>query len=478
MRITVGQFLVIIAARARSALAVFVAVLALALAVSLLSPKRYTASASVMLDVRSPDPIAGSLVAGMLAPGYMATQVEVVSSERVARRVIHALGLQDSAESRREWMAQTQGKGDFEAWLAERLQKRLDVTPSRESNVVAISYSAPDPEQAAATAGAFMQAYIDTSLELRVEPARAYNSFFDERAKQLREDLQAAQGRLSSYQKANQLLATTERIDVENSRLTELASQLVTLQSNAAQNEGKRLQAGARPEQLPEVLGNAVVAQLTGALATEDVRLQELASRYGENHPQLLEQRARVAELKTRLAAATARATGSVNVTASVNQAQLTQVQKAVGEQRGRVLQLQSLRDEVAVLRRDVDNAQAAYNTMQERVTQTGVESQNTRTNVSVLKRATAPASASSPNLLRNMGVAAFLGAVLALVTALARELLDRRVRTVSDVELELRQPLLLTLPVAKLLPIAAAGSRTRSLDGRGFLGRLGHQRS
>src|SRR5688572_22847403 len=81
MRITFGQFLVILAARSRSALAVFAAVVLLALTVSLLMPKRYTASASVMLDVRSPDPIAGGLVAaGMLAPGYMATQVDVVSS--------------------------------------------------------------------------------------------------------------------------------------------------------------------------------------------------------------------------------------------------------------------------------------------------------------------------------------------------------------------------------------------------------------
>jgi uncharacterized protein involved in exopolysaccharide biosynthesis len=180
----------------------------------------------------------------------------------------------------------------------------------------------------------------------------------------------------------------------------------------------------------------------------------------------LIEQRARVTDVKAKLQAATARATGSVNVTTQVNQAQLVQVQKALAEQRARVLQLQSLRDEAGVLRRDVDNAQTAYNSMQERVTQTGVESQNTRTNVSVLKAATVPASASSPNMIRNMAVAAFLGALLALVTALVRELRDRRVRTVFDVELELRQPLLLTLPVAALLPPPPRRWRMRAIKG------------
>ncbi len=322
--------------------------------------------------------------------------------------------------------------------------------------------------QAAATANAFMQAYIDTTLELKVEPARAYNSFFDERAKRLREDLEAAQARLSSFQKANQLMVTTERMDVENARLGDLSSQLVVLQSNAAQNEGKRVQAGARQDQLPEVLGNPVVSQLAGSLASEQARLQELTARYGPKHPQLIEQRARLAEVKSKLEAATARATGSVNVNTSVNQAQLARVQKLLGEQRAKVLKLQSLRDEAELLRRDVENAQTAYNAMQQRVTQTSVESENTGTNVSVLKRATEPASASSPKLLRNMAAAVFLGALLALATALVREMRDRRVRTVSDVEIELGQPLLLTLPVAALPPRAAGRTRTRAISGNG----------
>ncbi len=472
MRMTVGQFFVIIVARARSALVVFVCVLFVAAAVSLLMPKRYTASVSVLLDVRSPDPtsdglIAGGLVAGMLAPGYMSTQVQVVTSERVARRAIHALGLQSSAELKEEWIDQTDGMGDFEAWLTEKLHKRLDVAASRDSNVIDISYSARSPEQAAATANAFMQAYMDTALELKVEPARDYNTFFDERARRLREDLEAAQNRLSDFQRVNQLLVSTERINVENSRLNDLSAQMVVLQSNAAQNEGKRAQASARPEQLPEVLGDAVVTQLTASLASEQARLQELTGRYGANHPQLIEQRARLAELKNKLDVATARATGSVNVNTSVNQNQLTHLQKLYGEQRARVLKLQTLRDEAAVLRRDVDNAQAAYNAMQQRVIQTRVESQNTRTNVSVLKRATEPASASSPKWLRNMGAAVFLGALLALATAFLRELRDRRVRTVADVEIELGQPLLLSLPVSTLLPTPSGDVRIRGIKGR-----------
>lgn len=458
---TVDQFFVIIAARWRSALTVFCCVLFLALVASLLLPKRYTASTSVMLDVRTPDraadgPGAWDLVVGMLAPSYMATQVQVVNSERVARRVIRTLGLENSAELKQEWIDGTDGKGDLEAWLAEKLRKDLDVAAGRDSNIIDISYTAPDPAQAAAVANAFLQAYVDTSLELKVEPARAYKSFFDERAKRLREDLEAAQARLSQFQKANQLLVSPDRLDVETARLAGLSAQLVELQSNAAQNEGKRVQSGSRQDQLPEVVSNPLVAQLAASLANEQARLQELTARYGPKHPQLVEQRARLAELDSKLQAATARASGSVSVNTSVNQTQLARVEKLLGEQRAKVLKLQGFRDEGELLRRDVENAQTAYSAMRQRVIQTAVESQNTSTNVSVLKRATEPALASSPKLFRNMAVAIFLGSLLALATALVRELLDRRLRTVADVEFELGQPLLVTLPVAAV-PRAAA---------------------
>ena len=474
MRLTVGQFLVILAARWRTALLVFLGFIALGLAASLLMPKRYTATAAVLIDIRSPDPVVNGMSQGMLAPGYMATQVEEIQSERVTRRVIVALGMDKDAELRRNWVDDVHGKGDFEAWLSERLQKKLEVTPSREANVITIGFSSPDPAHSARVADAFMQAYIDTALELKVEPARAYNDLFDGRARQLREALETAQARLSDYQKSHGLINNGDRLDVENQRLTDLSTQLVVLQSTAAQNQGKRAQAGSHATAMPEVLADPVVAQLSSQQSAEEAHLQELQARYGERNPDVAAQRARIAALKAKYDAAVARASGTLAVNAGVTDAQVADVQRAIVDQRARVMALQGLRDEASVYKRDVDNAQAAYTAVQERVSQMGVESQNTRTNVSVLKHATEPASPSSPKLLRNLAVAIFLGAFTGIAVALVRELRDRRVRTVVDVEQELRQPLLMVLPVSRQLPTRSARTRTLAMKSRILLGHLG----
>ena len=63
-----------------------------------------------------------------------------------------------------------------------------------------------------------MQAYIDVSLDMRTSPAKQYSSFFDGRAKEAREQLEAAQAKLSAFQKDNGIIATDERLDVESSR--------------------------------------------------------------------------------------------------------------------------------------------------------------------------------------------------------------------------------------------------------------------
>lgn len=96
---------------------------------------------------------------------------------------------------RQQWLDETGGEGNIEVWLASVFQKQMDVVPSRESSVIAVSYKAPDPRFAAGLANAFAQAYIDTALELRTDPARLYSTFFENRAKEARETLERRRAR-------------------------------------------------------------------------------------------------------------------------------------------------------------------------------------------------------------------------------------------------------------------------------------------
>ena len=178
---TPQTFLLILRARWWIVASVLAAVVALVTVVSLLLPRQYTATAAVIIDVQGADPVNGTLTPGALMPSYVATQVDIIQSDRVATRVIKATGMDASPAIVEQWRDATKGKGTIDSWLATALRRNLDVRPSRESNVINVSFTGIDPRFAALIANAFADAYVATNLDLRVEPARQYASFFDER---------------------------------------------------------------------------------------------------------------------------------------------------------------------------------------------------------------------------------------------------------------------------------------------------------
>ena len=104
----------------------------------------------------------------------MATQIDIINSDRVAQRVVKLLRMDESPAIREQWIEATEGEGDLVVWLAELLKKKLNVKPSRDSNVINIEFSGADQSFAAVVANTFAQAYIDINLELKVEPARQH----------------------------------------------------------------------------------------------------------------------------------------------------------------------------------------------------------------------------------------------------------------------------------------------------------------
>ena len=444
---TFVQFLAILAARKWVALLVLLVTVLSTLAISLKLPKQYTASASVLIDLK-PDPVAAIAYSGTASPGFMATQVDIIKSDRVAQRVVSNLKLADNPQVRQQWMDATEGKGKLTVWLADSFQKNMDVVPSRESSVININYRAQDPVFASGLANAFAQAYIETTLQLRVDPARQFSSFFESRAKEARDQLEKAQAKVSAFQASKGIIANDERLDVENARLNELSSQYTMLQAIAAESRSRQQAAqSAQGDRLQEVLTNNIVSQLKADLNRNEARLKELSTRLGDAHPQVEEARASIGELRARLDAETRKVTGGVTVTNTINVQRTAEIKAALESQRSKVLRMKGVRDEGSVLMRDAENAQRSYDAVVQRFTQTNIEGQTTQSSVNLLQQASEPSDPSSPKILLNTLLSFFMGSLLAVGTALLLELRDRRVRSVDDVVAALDLPVLGVLP-------------------------------
>ena len=442
---TFQQFLLILWARRKIVLGILGVTVLTTLVVSLLLPKEYTATTSLVIDVKSPDPIAGMVMQGMMAPGYMATQIDIINSDRVARRVVKMLGIERNEDAVSQWKEATDGEGTIEAFYGALLQKKLDIKPSRESNVINLNFSGSEPQFAAAVANAFAQAYIETSIELRAEPARQYPAWFEERQKGLRANLEKAQARLVAYQQEKGIIVTDDRLmDNETARLNELTGQLAAAQAQRA-DAASRQKAGAS-ELSQEVLQNPLIQNIKSELGRAESRLAEVSTNLGKNHPQVQQLSAQVEGLKQQLRQEIGRISGGAAVANKFGGLMETELQAAIEAQKKRVLSLRAERDQLAVLVNDVETARRAYEAVGQRISQSNLEGQSNQTNVLVLSPATEPTRHSRPKVLLNILVSIFLGGMLGVGAALLLELTQRRIRSREDLALLLDLPVLAEL--------------------------------
>lgn len=448
------QFLLALRARfAVFAVALAATVLA-AVGASLLLPKSYKATVSLLVDAKDEQSLSNTLRPLVLPQerlSYLQTQTDIITSRRVAGKVVRALKLADEPALRAAYAKAKGASGSIEQWLVDDLLRGLKVDTSQ-SNVIQLGFSSRDPHFAAAVANAFANAYVDTMLELRVAPTREAAAWFDEQLKSLRASLEQSQARLTAYQRQNGIIASDERSDLDSNRLTEISTQLAKAQDLSydatarAEQAREALARGDSPETIPDVLSNALVQKLKGDLLLGEAKLREIASQLGVNHPSYQRQLSQNSSLRAKLSGEMRRVLAGLENAARQQRRRVADLKAALDAQRARVLQEKASRNQAAVLQRDVENAQRAYGLALERFTANRVDSRANQTNVAILSPAAVPDRPSRPRLALNVAVSLVIGVLLGAAAVMVLEVRDRRVRLPADLAPSDELPLLAVL--------------------------------
>ncbi|MGH8141255.1 MAG: chain length determinant protein EpsF [Steroidobacteraceae bacterium] len=438
---TFQQLVLAIRARWKTLLSILAITVTAALVVSLLMPKRYTARTSVVVNVSSPNPVTQAALPADLSSTYLATQLDIIQSPRVAQNVARTLHLQQSAQMQQQWLEQTGGRGDFNAWAGQVLEKHVEAIPGKNSNVITIQYSASDPKVAAQVANAFVAVYLDTNAQLVADPAKNFTQWFEARTQALRQKVVEAQQALTQFQREHGIVvgqtelgagadAVNNPTDIDTARLQELSQELATAQAARAESFARQGASNASGDNLPEVLQDPLITGLQTQIALQEAQLQQLGRQLGTAHPTYIAAAASLAALKRREAAAVRSVVKSLGMAERSSRTRVEQLQAQLNAQKARVLKLSGTRNQAAVLQADLDTAQRDYDAVTQRLAQTSLESQLQQTDVSVLTQAVAPLYPSSPRLVLNVAVAVLFGVLLGTGAVLWRELTDQRLRS------------------------------------------------
>jgi chain length determinant protein EpsF len=440
------QFLMALRARRKAAVLVMAATILAAVMVALLVPKKYVATATLLIDARDEQAMSPSRMSPRERGGYIHTQVDLVQSGRVAKQVVRDLKLAHEPGVREAFESETGGAGSIEDWMAANLLEKLKVDTSA-SNVLTLIYSSSDPRKAAAVANGFAKAYLDTALELRIEPTREAAEWFQTQMKGLRVHVSSAQSKLTTYQKQKGILAASDRLDVESARVSELSTQLLAAR-NATYDAVSRhqlatevLERGAPPDAIPDVLANVYVNGVKADLARAEARLEESSAVLGENHPAYQRIAAEIQGGREKLKAEMAKLVAGLGNAVQQSRKREQELQQAMKAQEERILSLNEHRAEMSVLTRDLDNAQRAYDAVLTRFQTTQIDSRANSTNLALLTPATEPVHPAHPKVGLISALSVLVGLLFAGGVVYVLESIDRRVRSRADLESRLAVP-------------------------------------
>nr|WP_281369226.1 XrtA system polysaccharide chain length determinant [Lysobacter penaei] len=295
--------------------ALFAAIALLALAVGIILPKKYTSSATILVEDSN---IIRPLMEGRAVPTGVSNRAsitrQVAFSQKVMGEILQTGGWMDDAPSALE-----------QDRLAEEIAKRTRIDNPRE-NLIQISYTDSNPRRAYDVTNRFAELVMSESLATKERESRDAYDFIDSQVRQYHQKLTDAEAKLEAYRRSNPDARPGIETDV-NSRIAELRRMVETSRMDL---QDLRSQEAALQSQLSGENEVTVLQTRTGQLVARLAELEDEQDRllltYTRQHPDVVRIQHQLDDLQAQLReeesldrARSANSDGAINRSASFN---------------------------------------------------------------------------------------------------------------------------------------------------------------
>ena len=389
-----------------------IAALALAVLFVVLSPHQYTATTQILIDPSDLRAVGDDTTrASQMSDAALMqveSQVSVLTSDAVLRRVVASEGLEHDPEFARgpSFLSRLMGKdsipgGKTLAALNE-LQRRVTVKRAERTFVVDVSVTSRDAKKAVRIANAIAQAYLDEQTQERADSARQVSQSLSARLQELKDRVRDSEQKVETFKASNNLVGVNGQL-ITDQRLSEMNNQLGAASARTAE-------AKARLEQVeqvqrtkdengafPEALQSATITSLRSQYAEIVRREAEQTTTLGPLHPAVIDIQAQAERLRHMIDTEVDRAAVAARTEyASAKDSEKTLAANfetikntAIGNSEAMV----GLRE----LERDAQASRDIYQAFLVRARETGEQEQVDTKNIRVLSRADLPQKRSSP---------------------------------------------------------------------------------
>jgi capsular exopolysaccharide synthesis family protein len=448
----------------------------------------YTASTSVMVDPREQRVVdIEAVVSGMTPDASMLeSEMEVIQSDALARRVIAETGLDQTAEFNPEIAAaeaaqnpplfdpsalnpipyvkgllsgpeepapedpEARAKAVQTAMMA-RFRGALSVASVGRSRVIRISFTSEDPQRAQAVANSLAQLYITQQLEAKFDARQKANTWLSERLSKLRDEVETADRAVEQF-RARAGVVEGRDTRLINEQISQLNTQVIVARSelNAAraQLSGAESAVRARGNRAAfDTVDSPVVTNLRAQEQTLRQREAELLNNLGPRHPDVVQIKGQIQEIQAAIAAEAGNRLGALRSQVQVAQERLASLESNMTRLQQEAGRLGSVEVDMRQLEREAEANRTLYESFLNRFKETQ-EVDLDRPNAYVVSNAALPLDPSFPNKKLVVAAAFVVSCFLGLVLVFVAEQMETGLQTQDDVERHLKQRTLSLIPI------------------------------
>lgn len=438
-------------------------VAAASLFLSLALPKQYKASAIVIIDPRKTQITDIESVVTSLSSdnSTVRSEINVLESRTIIDRVINTEGvvegLNDDLQRREEaplaaFMAGLSKKEKAQQFktttqedrtrLANYISNDLKVFNDGRSYTITISYSAGSPQLAARIANAFADSYIEEQVSGKYAATERADEWLSGRIDDMRTRVEVAETAVEEFKNKHHLAGLGEDdTTLTQQQLMAISTQLVAARANRAevlsklQSTENILREKGNLATASTVLSSPLIQKLQEQEAEVRRREAELGTRYGDRHPSLINVRAELNDIRSKISEEVNKIVQGMRSDAQASEARVASLERELS-----LLQdttSQGNQDMVALrqLQREADAQRVLYEGFLERSKQVSEQRDLQISDARVIARAVPPTSSFFPrkSLFGALGVV--LGGILSMLVILIMEYFDRGFRSMSEVE-------------------------------------------